>query len=73
MHCRVSGEQIQLEIVLYLAAILRSVVLNYSSNHSKYIGQYVLRGAIEVVQLFVPPRGSGQLCTPLAAWCGLAE
>ena len=34
---------------------------------------YTLSVAIEVVQLFVPPRGSRQLCAPLAARCGLAE
>ena len=34
---------------------------------------YTLSVAIEVVQLFVPPRGSCQLCAPLAAWCGLAD
>ena len=38
-------------------------------NHT----HYTLSVAIEVVQLFVPPRGSRQLCARLATRCGLAQ
>ena len=34
---------------------------------------YTFSVAIEMVHLFVPPRGSRQLCAPLAARCGLAD
>ena len=37
------------------------------------IEQYVLSNPSEVVHFFVPPRGSCQLCAPLAARCGLPE
>ena len=51
----------------------QSKTVKITSNIFAVHTHYTLSVAIEMVHLFVLPRGSRQLCALLAAWCRLAE